>query len=214
MTAGQKPKATTLQQPSKLSTPPRKGIFMDNGMLMTSATCDSEEMKRGKEYMLMIRREGSLKAYKEIASGANLVANIRLQANSNRSLGNMNLKAEAESAMRRGHYRDAVRCLTLAIDKLEIKKSIFSITNSGSDDDRKSVVMSVIQLYRRRVWCQMKACERARITDATKLKNLTSIVQDCALLLRTGLFSEEIQPGSQIYNELSEIEAIAVSTKG
>jgi hypothetical protein len=60
----------------------------------------------------------------------------------------------------------------------------------------------------------MEANEQPRISSATKLNNLGSVVQDCAFLLRTGLFSEEIQPGDEIHNELTEIETRALLAKG
>jgi hypothetical protein len=218
-----------VQQSSDSRIKARMGIFKEQGHLLTSGTCSSQGLKKCLEVSSIGLKEGSLRTLEEISKYEmsmgrvdKLFSLIRLEANSNRGLGKADLKAEAESAISLGHYRDAVRCLTLAIDKIEVEKSFFPekiLSLDGLEtflQGRAETTneMKLAELYQRRVWCLMKACESRRITNVSLLKYSTSIVQDCAFLLRTGLFNDEIQKGTEIYNQLVEIESKALATKG
>jgi hypothetical protein len=208
------------QQPVSKRPQPKKAIFMEDGLVITSCTYEIREVKRLKETIDTVKREGTLKVFQVAMSKAretHLISSVRLHAVSNRSLRNLNLKLEAELAVSRGHYRDAVRCLTLAIDKLEMERSSLFQEICAADKHPPLLttdVNALMLLYRRRVWCQMKVCEHPRINSVNKLKNLTSMVQDCAFLLRTGLFADLIRPGTDMYNELAEIEASALLSRG
>jgi hypothetical protein len=145
----------------------------------------------------------TLKEIQHLMQEGNLISRVRLQTAETKSL--KKLRDEVENMIRRGHFRAAVRCLTLAADLMETQKPITMMTETNR--------FQLIELYRRRVWCQLQACEHPSITSANKLKYLNHVIEDCAFLLRIGCFKNDIHEGSEIYNDLTQMEATSLLAK-
>jgi hypothetical protein len=166
----------------------------------------SVQMSNGIKFFSRTIENKTLKEWQYLMSGGNLISTVRLQSTPENMVKNLDLRAEAERMVERGHFRGAVRFLTYAIDKIEMDTPIFLL--------EKAKRMAFFELYRRRIWCLLKACEHPTITSANKLKNYRNVIDDCTFLLRIGLFKEDIQAGTELYNDLEQMEVSATLAKG
>jgi hypothetical protein len=111
------------------------------------------------------------------------------------------LIGEAQKMIALEHYRSAViRSLNEVISNIELYNAKTMLNESDQ--------MHIVELYRCRIWCLLKACEHPTISRENELKNVKQVLNDCVFLLRTGYFHSVLE-GTQISKDLAQLEAFA-----
>jgi hypothetical protein len=111
------------------------------------------------------------------------------------------LIGEAQKMIALEHYRSAViRSLNEVISNIELYNAKTMLNESDQ--------MHIVELYRCRIWCLLKACEHPTISRENELKNVKQVLNDCVFLLRTGYFHSVLE-GTEICKDLAQLEAYA-----
>ena len=105
------------------------------------------------------------------------------------------LESQADKMASQQRYAPALRCLTLAIDKVNMEAQIWRM--------KKKEKVHLIQLFAKRAECYMKIAERRRASRHAELA-----MHDCSFVLHTGVFEKELlDVNTELFNKLVDIEA-------